>query len=110
MTDDPRRDGEHVTEIRRHLRALAPSVRKRRTAQLLARSLKLYDAMTEFIERLDPWISASDQELRRRMGELSAQELRAVRAILGIIEQIGEEAFGAHNTPDQQTAAQEKPS
>ena len=80
-------------EIRRHLRTLSPHVRQRKSAQLLQASLKLHDAMTEFVEQLDPWITASDQELRLRMGELSAQELRAVRSLLGAIERIGEDVF-----------------
>jgi hypothetical protein len=80
-------------EIRRHLRTLSPNVRQRKSAQLLQASLKLHDAIAEFVERLDPWITASDQELRLRMGELSAQELRAVRSLLGAIERIGEDVF-----------------
>jgi hypothetical protein len=82
-----------VGEIRRHLRRLAPSVRQRKSAQLLHESLQLHDAITEFVERLGPWITASDQELRLRMGELSAQELRAVRSLLGAIERIRDDVF-----------------
>jgi hypothetical protein len=84
-----------ITEVRRHLRRLSPSVRKRKTAQLLERTVKAFDAMTEFLSRLDGWVSASDSELRLRMGELSAQELRSARAVLNAIGRISEDSFGS---------------
>ncbi len=39
----------------------------------------------EIISRLNSWLNASDAELRLRLGELTAQEIRTLRAVLKAI-------------------------
>ena len=44
-----------------------------------------YTRVKEFVERVDQWCNLSDADLRLRLGEMTAQELRTVKAVLNSI-------------------------